>query len=242
MSIFTYIDINPNYIYTAHFIPRSQCAQLFQNDKKYICSPRRDCPLPTGQFKLFLSCGLVIIRNCWSISTSFAGTFIEPAIGQTWPTGPTERRSGAPANKSIQHDGPKWQPVWHTQSNSIFHLGAWPIEILKMAVTEGFMIKIDNKELTRLELQFVDNDYTQGPFQRARDDDKHRKKFHALIRIFLGLFPRILDFFLILGILYHFLNLGKKLNLGSQTQNSGSKLGLAFSHFFIFSRNCFVLN
>ena len=57
-------------------------------------------------------------------------------------------------------------------------------------------------------------------------------KFHTLIRIFLRFFPRILDFFQILGKLNHFLNLGKKLNLGSQIQNLGSKLGLAFSHFF----------
>ena len=34
------------------------------------------------------------------------------------------------------------------------------------------MIKMDGKELTRLELQFIDNDYIQRPFQRARDDDK----------------------------------------------------------------------
>ena len=73
-------------------------------------------------------------------------------------------------------------------------------------------------------------------------DNNHRKKFHTLIRIFLGFFPRVIDFFQILGKLYHFLNLGKKLNLGSQTQNLGSKLGLAFSHFLFFSRNCFVLN
>ena len=34
----------------------SQCSQYFGNDKKYICSPRGECRLPTGQFQLFLSC------------------------------------------------------------------------------------------------------------------------------------------------------------------------------------------
>ena len=31
--------------------------------EKYICSPSRECPLPTGQFQLFLSCGFVIIKK-----------------------------------------------------------------------------------------------------------------------------------------------------------------------------------
>ena len=34
------------------------------------------------------------------------------------------------------------------------------------------MTKMDGRELTRLELQFIENDYIQRPFQRARDDDK----------------------------------------------------------------------
>ena len=34
------------------------------------------------------------------------------------------------------------------------------------------MINMDAKELTRLELQLINNDYIQRPFQRARDDEK----------------------------------------------------------------------
>ena len=60
------------YIYIAHFIrvppppnppsiPVVNALRFFRNYKKYICSPRRKCPLPTGQ--LFLSCGSVIIKK-----------------------------------------------------------------------------------------------------------------------------------------------------------------------------------
>ena len=52
----------PFYSYTLlfHPLPTVNAVSIFRNDKKHICSPRRECLLPTGQFQLFLSCGFVI--------------------------------------------------------------------------------------------------------------------------------------------------------------------------------------
>ena len=36
-----------------HPFPVVSVISIFRNAKKYICSPRRECPLPTGLFQLF---------------------------------------------------------------------------------------------------------------------------------------------------------------------------------------------
>ena len=46
-----------------HPLPVVNAVSIFRNDKKYICSPRCECPVPSGQFQLFLSCGFVIIKK-----------------------------------------------------------------------------------------------------------------------------------------------------------------------------------